>query len=84
MALTPSKKTLNQLALSWGTKSYLMPFSSSFDDMVVRIKKLLIHNKLAKKGEMVVIVGQQRLYDDAPVVVEEETRNQRTEARDDE
>lgn len=37
-----------------------------------------------KEGEMVVIMGQQRLYDDAPVVVEEETRNQRTEARADE
>jgi pyruvate kinase len=57
VALTPSKKTLNQLALSWGIKSYLMPFSSSFDDMIVRIKKMLVKNKLAKKGEMVVVVA---------------------------
>lgn len=57
VALTPSKKTLNQLELSWGVKSYLLPFSSSFDDMIVKIKRLLVSHKLAKKGEMVVVVA---------------------------
>ena len=57
VALTPSQKTLNQLSMSWGVKSYLMPFSSSFDEMLLRMKKLLVNNKLAKKGEMIVIVA---------------------------
>ena len=57
VALTPSKKTLNQLALSWGVNGYFMPFDASFDDLLVKIKKLLVKNKLAKKGDLSVIVA---------------------------
>ncbi|MFA6918860.1 MAG: pyruvate kinase [Patescibacteria group bacterium] len=57
VALTPSKKTLNQLALSWGVNGYFMPFDASFDDLLLKIKKLLVKNKLAKKGDLSVIVA---------------------------
>ena len=39
-AITPSLKTLNQLQLSWGVSAYLMPFASSFDELLANIKVL--------------------------------------------
>ncbi len=57
IALTPSQKTLSQLALSWGVRTHYMPFKPSFNEILTAIKKLLIKNKLAKKGNTIVIVA---------------------------
>jgi len=57
VAVTPAKKTLNQLVLSWGVDSYLVSFTSSFNILLAKIKKLLLAKKLVKRGDNIVVVA---------------------------
>ncbi|MFA6214942.1 MAG: pyruvate kinase [Patescibacteria group bacterium] len=57
VALAASEKTKNQLCLSWGVNSYYLPFVSSFNDLMAKIKNLLISKRLVSKGDIVVIAA---------------------------
>ncbi|MEI6288157.1 MAG: pyruvate kinase [bacterium] len=57
IAVSPDKKTANQLALSWGVESYLVAITDSFTILLSRIKKLVVGKKLVKKGDVIVIVA---------------------------
>jgi len=56
-AIALAYKTVRQLSLSWGVKSYFIPFTKSFNVLSAKIKKLLLREKLAKKGSRIVVVA---------------------------
>ena len=57
VAIALAEKTVRQLSLTWGVRPYFVPFTASFNALSSKIKKLLIKEKLAKKGERVVMVA---------------------------
>ncbi|KGA19421.1 pyruvate kinase [freshwater metagenome] len=57
LALTPDKETYNQLALSWGIESMIMPMVSHTDEMVKQVDTLLVESGRGVVGENVMIVA---------------------------
>jgi pyruvate kinase len=57
IAVTPSALTRNQLCLSWGVIPHIIKFTDSFNFLLKNIKKLIMKEKLAKKGDQVVVVA---------------------------
>jgi pyruvate kinase len=57
VAVAPADLTVNQLGLSWGVTTYPLAFTSSFDTLLKKIKKLLVVQKLVKKGDVIVVVA---------------------------
>ena len=57
LALTPDPATLNQLALSWGVESMIMPMVSHTDEMVKQVDTLLVESGRGVVGENVMIVA---------------------------
>ncbi len=57
VALAATEKTRNQLCLSWGVNPYYLPFTSSFSQLIEKIKKLLLNKKLVTKGDIIVIAA---------------------------
>jgi len=57
IAWAVSPQVQRQLCLSWGVRSYHMPFANSFDGLLKNIKALLQKEKLAKKGDSFVLVA---------------------------
>ena len=57
LALTPDKETFNQLALSWGIESMIMPMVSHTDEMVKQVDTLLVESGRGVVGESVMIVA---------------------------
>lgn len=57
LALTPDKETYNQLALSWGIESMIMPMVSHTDEMVKQVDSLLVESGRGVVGENVMIVA---------------------------
>ena len=57
VAVAFSDKTANQLCLSWGVTSCMIPFTASFDALLKKIKTFLLAEKLVKKGDPVVIAA---------------------------
>lgn len=57
LALTPDKETFNQLALSWGIESMIMPMVSHTDEMVKQVDTLLVESGRGVVGENVMIVA---------------------------
>ncbi|MFA6526789.1 MAG: pyruvate kinase [Candidatus Buchananbacteria bacterium] len=57
IAVTPSALTRNQLALSWGVQPHIVKFTDSFNYLLSSIKKLVLKERLAKKGDQVVVVA---------------------------
>lgn len=57
LALTPDKETYNQLALSWGIESMIMPMVSHTDEMVKQVDTLLVESGRGVIGENVMIVA---------------------------
>ncbi|MCL5004475.1 MAG: pyruvate kinase [Patescibacteria group bacterium] len=55
LALTPNSKTYNRLALSFGCYPYLINQFKDISEVVETAKKMVLKNKLAKKGEKIVI-----------------------------
>jgi pyruvate kinase len=55
LVMTPRQKTYNQVQLSWGCHPIEVKEFKRFSDAMVEIRKYLISNKLAKKGDRVVI-----------------------------
>lgn len=57
LALTPDSATYNQLALSWGVESMIMPMVSHTDEMVKQVDTLLVESGRGVVGENVMIVA---------------------------
>ncbi len=57
LALTPDHATYNQLALSWGVESMIMPMVSHTDEMVKQVDTLLVESGRGVVGENVMIVA---------------------------
>ena len=57
VALAATEKTRNQLCLSWGVDPYYLSFAANFNQLIVKIKRLLLNKGLVKKGDIVVIAA---------------------------
>ncbi len=57
LALTPEIPVYNQLALSWGVESLIIPVVSNTDAMVKQVDALLIESGRVSKGDPVVIIA---------------------------
>jgi pyruvate kinase len=57
LALTPDIATYNQLALTWGVESMIMPMVSHTDEMVKQVDSLLVESGRGAVGENVMIVA---------------------------
>lgn len=54
--ITNNEKTHNQLAILWGTESFVLPDCKTLDDLIVRSIDILTKKKLLKKKDRVIIV----------------------------
>jgi len=57
LAFTPLESTRNQLALSWGIETYLVPKVSHTDEMVLQVDRTLLEMRRCRRGDVVVIVA---------------------------
>jgi pyruvate kinase len=57
LAFTPENATRNQLALSWGVETYLVPFVHRTDDMFRQVDSWLQQMKVAEPNQYVVVVA---------------------------
>jgi pyruvate kinase len=57
LAFTPLPETRNQLALSWGMESFLVPMVEHTDDMVRQVDRALLDLGRCAVGDLVVIVA---------------------------
>ncbi|WP_285664479.1 pyruvate kinase [Actinorhabdospora filicis] len=57
LAFTPEPSVRSQLALSWGTESFLVPFVHHTDEMFEQVDHALISVGRAQPGDLVVIVA---------------------------
>ena len=57
IAVTPDKITFNQLQLSAGVTSLLIPKTQNFDEVLKVIRDTLKKNKLVKSGDKIVLVS---------------------------
>ena len=56
-AFTPQQSTRSQLALTWGTETFLTPTVTELDEMVRQVDSQLLDLKRAERGDVVVIVA---------------------------
>ena len=57
IAFTPDPLTRNQLALTWGVETFLVPEVKHTDDMVMQVDRALLEIERCSQGEEVVIVA---------------------------
>ncbi|MDI1464801.1 pyruvate kinase [Catellatospora sp. KI3] len=57
LAFTPQRETRDQLALSWGVETFLMPFVHHTDDMFRQVDEQLLSLGRANVGDYVVVVA---------------------------
>ncbi len=57
IAFTPNPKVRNQLALSWGIETFLVPEVKHTDDMVLQVDKALLEIGRCGEGQQVIIVA---------------------------
>jgi pyruvate kinase len=57
LAFTPEQSVRDQLALSWGVESYLVPFVEHTDDMFRQVDQALLGLGRAHAGDYVVVVA---------------------------
>jgi pyruvate kinase len=57
VACTPDTAVRNQLTLSWGVQTYLVPFVQHTDDMFQQVDRTLTETGTAARGDYVVIVA---------------------------
>jgi pyruvate kinase len=57
LAFTPEPAVRDQLALSWGVESYLVPFVQHTDDMFRQVDQAVLGLGRAKPGDYVVVVA---------------------------
>ncbi|MFA6322699.1 MAG: pyruvate kinase alpha/beta domain-containing protein, partial [Candidatus Buchananbacteria bacterium] len=56
-ALTASNEARNQMCLSWGVLPYNLLLGENVNDLIKRIKILVIEKKLVKRGDVVIIAA---------------------------
>jgi pyruvate kinase len=56
-AFTDDQRVVGQVALTWGTKGFHIPFQSDTDDGISRLLAKLIEHDLATQGDLVVITA---------------------------
>jgi pyruvate kinase len=57
LAFTPEEEVRNQLALTWGVESFLVPTVSHTDEMVKQVDRALLALGRCRRGDSVVIVA---------------------------
>lgn len=57
LALTPNKSTHNKLILSFGCLPFVIPRFKTIIEVEKLIRKIILQNKLAKKGDKVVVLA---------------------------
>jgi len=57
VALSPNKNTVQKLSLSFGCVSFLVPKYNTISEVFSIVRKICIENKIAKKGDKVIIVA---------------------------
>ncbi len=57
LAFTPQREARDQLALSWGVETFLMPFVHHTDDMFRQVDEMLLGMGRASVGDYVVVVA---------------------------
>ncbi len=57
LAFTPLREARDQLALSWGVETFLMPFVHHTDDMFRQVDEMLLGMGRASVGDYVVVVA---------------------------
>jgi pyruvate kinase len=57
LAFTPEQATRSQLALTWGTEAFLVPFVHHTDDMVKQVDKALLDLGRCELGDTIVIIA---------------------------
>ena len=57
VAFTPLESTRNQLAVSWGIRTYRVPYVTHTDDMIWQVDQVLQAQGLAKRGDQVIILA---------------------------
>ena len=57
LAFTPEQATRSQLALTWGTEAFLVPFVHHTDDMVKQVDNALLELGRCRPGDIIVIIA---------------------------
>ena len=57
LAFTALPEVRSQLALTWGTETFIVPHMQSTDEMIRQVDKSLLTLGRYKRGELVVIVA---------------------------
>jgi pyruvate kinase len=56
LVVTNNEKTHNQLAILWGTESFILPDCQTLDELIDESKKMLVKNNILKAKDRIVIV----------------------------
>jgi pyruvate kinase len=62
IAITPNRKTIQNLALAWGVYAFKVPVYQSTDAIIDSGLKKVIESQAAKRGDLVVITAGQPLH----------------------
>ena len=57
LALSPVPQTARRLALSWGIRCVITPDAKDLDDMVARACRIAVREKIAKRGDQIIITA---------------------------
>ncbi len=57
IAFTPSKEVLRRMSLYWGVKPFVMKPLTDTDRMVEEVERALLKERLARRGEKIVIIA---------------------------
>lgn len=57
VAVAPAMMTVNQLSLSWGVSAYYIPFTSSFETLLKKIKQVLLKHHWVEVGDTIVVMA---------------------------
>jgi len=57
IVFTPEPGVRTQLALTWGVKTFLMPYVTHTDEMVLAMDEVLLDSGVAQEGDLVVVVA---------------------------
>ncbi|WP_298991161.1 pyruvate kinase [uncultured Pseudokineococcus sp.] len=57
IVFTPEPSVRAQLSLTWGVQTFLMPYVTHTDEMVLAMDEVLLESGVAQEGELVVVVA---------------------------
>jgi len=56
-AFTDDERIVGQLTLTWGTKGFAIPFQRDTDEGVSCVHQILVENRLARPGDLIIITA---------------------------